>query len=1013
MKKPGSFRGLLSVFLTAALVFSFPAVPARAEEAQEPVITSISQCKASATGLEMTLEGTVVYRDEELTVLQDSTGGIPLLLPQDVTAQEEMVFRVSGCRSASGFVAMEWEVRGRAPLPEAEAVLGEVPEHCRVVLRDVTVACGELIRDGLSLPLAAGQPEAVADGSRADVWGVRDQGFFYAQTVTVLEAAEPEQTQPTETLPTETRPIETYPAETALTPVVTATPADGILLEGELAALHCNVADATIYYACSYDGTSFTAEQTYSGGISADRSQTGIFIRARAVTAEGTESALAEFYFTWETAGPETPAQEETASAWSFRFGQLHAHSGISTGTGTPEQIYAKAREEGLDFFAITDYSENFDNSATGSIRQAADSADWQEGRNAAEAATDGSFVGIYGYEMTWEARPKRGHISTFGTEGWQSRLQPEFSQLEAYYEALSSDAGSISQFNHPGETGYGGYGDFEDYGHYSALYDSVIHLIEVSGEDPSADYEKEYIRALDAGWHVAPANGAASHDVLGVGIGEARTVILTKELTRDSLFEAIRAHRVYATEDKDLQIEFYADGAVMGSVLDREPQQLTAAFRDLSGDRISRVEVISRGGAVLQSRNVETAAGEVAFSLFGGYPYYYLRLTQEDGDTAITAPIWVDATVDAGIGSFTAETDQPSQGRQVQLTVALYNDEPDTFQVTALEFFLNGQVIHRADTVSAVEAYKSYPYTFPFLHDGLGTVEIRATVTGSVGGKACTDSKTCTMVYQAAPEMVSSCDISEVRRGVTGQAYRVTGYVTAGTLNSANSFTGRIYLQDDTGGIAVTDFTDGGIQTGAPLDVTGTLALVDGEPVLRLLDYTLLSGDYYNYTPSTTAIAEAMDYDRNGGALVQIQGMVTSLVRTADGLGVSRFTLRDTAGNVAVVRIDEGIGSGSYGTNRLTNQVAAGRCVRAKGILVRETDGTSVLRVRNCDEVVSVAASSAASTAQADTTNPKTGQGSTFRAPLGAGVPTSLLLAVMGITAMGLWALYGMRKRK
>ena len=171
-----TLRGLLSILLAAALAFSFPGLPVYAEETEpaatvetipsgteeteettpavteetvpptvqtqpvEPVITPISQCGESAPGIEMTIEGTVVYADGNITVLQDASGGIGLILPQDVTVEPEMVLRISGCRSAAGFVAMAWEVRGRLPLPEAEGTLGSLPECRRVVLRDATLS---------------------------------------------------------------------------------------------------------------------------------------------------------------------------------------------------------------------------------------------------------------------------------------------------------------------------------------------------------------------------------------------------------------------------------------------------------------------------------------------------------------------------------------------------------------------------------------------------------------------------------------------------------------------------------------------------------------------------------------------------------------------------------------------------------------------------------------------------------------------------------------------------------
>ena len=110
-----------------------------------------------------------------------------------------------------------------------------------------------------------------------------------------------------------------------------------------------------------------------------------------------------------------------------------------------------------------------------------------------------------------------------------------------------------------------------------------------------------------------------------------------------------------------------------------------------------------------------------------------------------------------------------------------------------------------------------------------------------------------------------------------------------------------------------------------------------------------------------------ATDYDSRGGSLVQVEGTVTELTKTVDKKGISRLTIRDAAGNEAVVVIEPEIRSGAYGVNRLAKQIAKGKTVRAMGLLHRLPDGTAVLRVRNCDEVVYVPP-------VPDPTNPKTG---------------------------------------
>ena len=74
-----------------------------------------------------------------------------------------------------------------------------------------------------------------------------------------------------------------------------------------------------------------------------------------------------------------------------------------------------------------------------------------------------------------------------------------------------------------------------------------------------------------------------------------------------------------------------------------------------------------------------------------------------------------------------------------------------------------------------------------------------------------------------------------------------------------------------------------------------------------------------------------------------------------------------DILGNLATVIVEDGIGSGAYGTNELTSEVKAAKTVRAMGLLHIDEFGTTVLRVRNCDEVAYIPP-------VADRSNPKTG---------------------------------------
>lgn len=666
---------------------------------------------------------------------------------------------------------------------------------------------------------------------------------------------------------------------------------------------------------------------------------------------------------------PRTSEEEDAGSGepvWNIYFGQLHAHTSLSDGLGTVEQAFQYAAEVGgLDFFAVTDHSDSFDNAADGAIgTDGTDiSEEWKEGKAAAAAVTDDTFVGIFGYEMSWPDNSTLGHISTFNTPGWQAWGQPGFETLQSYYEALTTVPGSVSQFNHPGYD----LGTFQNFSNYTAAYDEQIQLLEVGSEDGETNYGA-YTQALDLGWHLAPSNNQNNHEGGWGDASSVRTAVLAEELTEESLYEAIRSYRVYATEDSDLSIRYTLNGKTMGSILGpTDSVEIRVSLEDPMDTAIGTVEVIVDGGEVVAARTVTEASAELTITVSADYSYYYLRITQPDGDIAVTAPVWIDSYEDMGIRSFTSDVEDPLSEQEVNLTLQLFNDEKAEFVLEKLEFTKNGAVIHQDDDPGSVDALSSYSCSFPFTSQSPGEVQITATVTGKVAEQTRTYTETLTLRFQPKQAEIAEVTIAEARAAASGTVCRVTGYITAGNVNRYNTFPNTLYLQDDSGGIAVVGTAASGIEVGTAMEVTGVLREEKGNLVLEMTAYTLTGQTAYRYVPRTMTNAVAMNYAAHGGELLQVEGEVVSLTKTADGKGISRFTIRDIRGDLATVLIEDGIFSGADGLNELASEVKKGRTVRAMGLLHVDEFGETVLRVRNCDEVAYVPP-------KKDPTNPKTG---------------------------------------
>ncbi len=432
---------------------------------------------------------------------------------------------------------------------------------------------------------------------------------------------------------------------------------------------------------------------------------------------------------------------------YNVYFGQIHSHTEYSDGAGTCDQAfdYAKNKAKQIDFLAVTDHSNSFDNADKASIKDGSASAEWKEGHELADQYTDGTFVGAYGYEMTWSNG--LGHMNTFNSTGFQSRTQTAYATygtaLQNYYAALKTEPSSFSQFNHPGTT----FGDFSDFAYYDSEIDGLITLIEVgngegaigsSGYFPSYEY---YTRALDKGWHVAPTNNQDNHKGYWGDANTARTVVLADSLARDNIYEALVNMRTYATEDNDLEIQYTLNGECMGTIMDNRPNDVNikVSLKDPTDAAAGKVEVIVNGGLSIATETLNTKQGTVNFMLPADYSYYYIRVTQDDNNIAVTAPVWIDEVEAVGISGMSTDEPLPVKDEALDITLDLYNNEKEDLEIESIVFDVAGDNIHTVDLDAAglkqIPSCGTKSYTFSYTYDKVGAVSINATVRATLRG--------------------------------------------------------------------------------------------------------------------------------------------------------------------------------------------------------------------------------------------------------------------------------------
>ena len=471
---------------------------------------------------------------------------------------------------------------------------------------------------------------------------------------------------------------------------------------------------------------------------------------------------------------------KEATKSWSFTvgtaryqlyFGQLHSHTTYSDGSGTLDAAldYVKNLPDSanVDFVAFTDHSNYFDKSGEAnpedalydmSLATAYSQETWKSYKDAVAAfnASQSDVVAIAGFEMTWSGGP--GHINTFNTPGIVSRNNTTLNNktsdagMKAYYALLSQPEGadSMSQFNHPGST----FGTFSDFAYWDPVIDSRIFLVEVGngegqigagGYYPSYEY---YTMALDKGWHVAPTNNQDNHKGKWGNANDARDVIITDDFSEQGIYAAIRAMHMYSTEDKNLEIGYTLNDLLMGSSISVVPEKLNISVTvndpDAS-DSISKVEVIVNSGKTIYtwSDPAELATGALSVELDPDYSYYYIRVTEGDGDLAVTAPVWVGESLKLGISSLDCGTSTPVTGEELTLTATLFNSEAADATVKSITYTTSGSVVLGTDTTGyTVPASGTLAVDFKYTPDVAKVMTVTATVVMEQNGKEYTFTK-------------------------------------------------------------------------------------------------------------------------------------------------------------------------------------------------------------------------------------------------------------------------------
>lgn len=400
-------------------------------------------------------------------------------------------------------------------------------------------------------------------------------------------------------------------------------------------------------------------------------------------------------------------------------YGHLHNHTGYSDGEETPEEAYTHARDvAGLDFMGIAEHGILMSSSEWSSLKEIAN-----------DINSDGEFITFWGFE--WSSNSLYGHVSVVNTDDYTNAISTfSFSDLKSWLD----NQDGIAFFNHPGREDNG-----LEFTHFES--DPNDSFVGIELWNKSTGFEEYYYNdgyhsddngmgfydeALQRGWKIG---ALGSHDHHGTSWGETdrAMAILANELTRTALFEAIKERRFYSTEDRSIALSFTSNNAEMGSTIEENSAQLLQIETyDSEGENFTTIELYRNGELFyiwdindvhpILSKSITPSEGE----------YYYVKITQGDGDEAISSPIFFENLTGNTPPAITLSSPEHSGAYSQGATINFAADASDTDgSVSKVEFY-NG--------TTKIGEDNSAPYQYNWLNVDPGTYYVSAKATDNDG---------------------------------------------------------------------------------------------------------------------------------------------------------------------------------------------------------------------------------------------------------------------------------------
>lgn len=335
-------------------------------------------------------------------------------------------------------------------------------------------------------------------------------------------------------------------------------------------------------------------------------------------------------------------------NGYNLYFGEIHSHTELSDGVGTPEDALRWARDvEGLDFAATTDHYEDGQ-----SFNYTIDDK-WRITKEAAARFNEpGRFVTLMGYEIGTLEEHRNVYFPDDGGPMIVEGPDGERVTMHNVYDKLKGDDYVLIP-HAPMFHGISWHSSHEP------ERQRLVEICSLWGVSEEGGYQSVR-NALDLGYAFGFTGGTDTHtsepgnpDQGGV------TGVYAESLTRRDVFSALSARRTFAVYGNRMFLMFSVNGEIMGSDVSMGASEARRVDgRVLASEPVERVDII-RNGTVVWS---EDGNGRTDISIAwedhsdlsalllereltaDRYAYYYLRAKTVYGGIAWASPVFVHA---------------------------------------------------------------------------------------------------------------------------------------------------------------------------------------------------------------------------------------------------------------------------------------------------------------------------------------------------------------------------------